>query len=97
MTKADILTYLKNHYALFKDQYDVEAIGLFGSYARDEAREDSDIDIFVKMQPKLLNMVAMKQFIENDLHKKVDIVRLRERMNPYLKQRILKDAVYAVR
>lgn len=97
MTKTDILTYLKDHYALFKDQYDVEEIGLFGSYARDEAAEDSDIDIFVKMQPKLLNMVAIKQFIENDLHKKVDIVRLRDRMNPYLKQRILKDAVYAVR
>ena len=97
MKRADILSYLRNHYALFKEKYEVEEIGLFGSYARDEASENSDIDIFVKMQPKLLNMVAVKQTIEKDLCKKVDIVRLREKMNPYLKKRILKDAVYAVR
>jgi len=97
MTRSDILGYLQDHYALFNEKYEVEEIGLFGSYARNEAQEDSDIDIFVKMKPKLLNMVAIKQLIEKDLHKKVDIVRLRDKMNPYLKKRILKDGVYAVR
>jgi len=97
MTRSDILNYLQDHYALFKEKYEVEEIGLFGSYARNEAKENSDIDIFVKMKPKLLNMVAIKQLIEKDLHKRVDIVRLRDKMNPYLKKRILKDGVYAVR
>ena len=97
MTRDDILNYLQNHYTLFREKYQVDEIGLFGSYARDEAKENSDIDIFVRMQPKLLNMIAIKQLIEKDLHRKVDIVRLREKMNPYLKKRILKDAVYAVR
>ncbi len=96
MTKMEILNYLKSHYALLKEKYGVEEIGLFGSYARDEADEESDIDIFVKMEPKLLNMVAVKQRLEKDLHRKVDIVRLREKMNPSLKKRILRDAVYAV-
>ncbi len=97
MTKLEILDYLKNHYTYLKEKYDVEAIGLFGSYARNEAKEDSDIDIFVKMKPKLLNLVAVKQLIEEDLQKKVDIVRLRDKMNPYLKKRILEDGIYAVR
>ena len=97
MTRDDILNYLQNHHALFREKYQVDEIGLFGSYARNEAKENSDIDIFVRMQPKLLNMIAIKQLIEKDLHRKVDIVRLREKMNPYLKKRILKDAVYAVR
>lgn len=96
MTKMEILNYLRSHYALLNEKYGVEKIGLFGSYARDEANEDSDIDIFVKMEPKLLNMVAVKQILEKDLHRKVDIVRLREQMNPSLKKRILQDAVYAV-
>lgn len=96
MTKMEILNYLRSHYALLNEKYGVEKIGLFGSYARDEANEDSDIDIFVKMEPKLLNMVAVKQILEKDLHRKVDIVRLREQMNPSLKKRILRDAVYAV-
>ncbi len=96
MTKLDILNYLKEHYKEFNNTYNVQKIGIFGSYAKDEATKDSDIDIFVQMDPKLLNMVAIKQLIENDLHKKVDIVRLRDKMNQYLKKRILKDGIYAV-
>jgi predicted nucleotidyltransferase len=48
------------------------------------------------MHPKLLDMIAIKQLIEKDLHQKVDIVRLRDNMNPYLKKRILRDGIYAV-
>jgi predicted nucleotidyltransferase len=96
MTKIDVLNYLSKHFQEFHNKYNVEKIGLFGSYARDEATESSDIDIFVQMHPKLLDMIAIKQFIEEDLHQKVDIVRLRDKMNPYLKKRILRDGIYAV-
>lgn len=96
MTKNDVLNYLKEHYQEFHNKYAVERIGLFGSYARDEETKDSDIDIFVQMHPKLLDMIAIKQLIEEDLHRKVDIVRLRDKMNPYLKKRILRDAIYAI-
>lgn len=94
MTKSNILNYLTEHYNEFHSKYNVEKIGLFGSYARDEANEDSDIDIVVTMQPKLFDMMAIKEQIENDLHKKVDIVRLRPKMNTYLKNRILKDGLF---
>jgi len=96
MTKQDILNYLKEHYKELHQKYNVERIGIFGSYARDEATNESDIDIFVQMDPKLLNMVAIKQLLEEDLHKEVDIVRLRDKMNPYLKKRILQEGIYAV-
>ncbi len=96
MTKSDILECLKDHYEKFHNQYSVEKIGLFGSYARDEADDESDIDIFVQMHPKLLDMIAIKQHLEESFRKKVDIVRLRDKMNPYLKKRILKDGIYAV-
>ena len=96
MTQLDVLNYLKEHYQEFHNKYNVEKIGLFGSYARNEATKDSDIDVFVQMHPKLLDMIAIKQLIEEDLHHKVDIVRLRDKMNPYLKKRILRDAIYAV-
>jgi len=94
VTKSNILNYLTEHYNEFHSKYNVEKIGLFGSYARDEANEDSDIDIVVTMQPKLFDMMAIKEQIENDLHKKVDIVRLRPKMNTYLKNRILKDGLF---
>ena len=87
----------REHYQEFHHKYHVEKIGIFGSYARGEATQESNIDIFVQMRPKLLDMIAIKQLIKEDLHQKVDIVRLRDdRMNPYLKKRILRDGIYAV-
>ena len=93
--KTNILNYLKEHYSEFQDKYHVEQIGLFGSYARDEAKEHSDIDIFVKMKPSLFDMVAIKEQIENDLNKKVDIVREHKNIKPLLLKMIQKDLIYA--
>lgn len=93
MDKVNILNYLKEHYSEFQNKYGVEQIRLFGSYARDEATKSSDIDIFVKMPPKLFDMVAIKDDLEEAFHKRVDIVRLRDKMNPYLQKRILKDGI----
>lgn len=93
--KTTILDYLKEHFHEFNTKYDVEQIGLFGSYARDDAREDSDIDIFVKMKPSLFDMVSIKEQIENDLHKKVDIIREHKHMKPLFLEMIQRDVIYA--
>lgn len=93
--KINILNYLKEHYSEFKSKYNVEQIGLFGSYARDEATENSDIDIFVKMKPSLFDMVAIKEQIENDLNKKVDIIREHKNIKPIFLKMIQKDLIYA--
>jgi predicted nucleotidyltransferase len=93
MNKTNILDYLKDHYQEFKAKYDIEQIGLFGSYARDEATESSDIDIFVKMPPKIFDMVAIKEQIEEDLHTKVDIIREHKHMKPLLVEMIHKDLI----
>ena len=93
--KTNILNYLKEHYSEFKNKYHVEQIGLFGSYARDEATENSDIDIFVKMEPSLFDMVAIKEQIENDLNRKVDIIREHKNIKPIFLKMIQKDLIYA--
>ena len=93
--KTNHLNYLKEHYSEFKNKYNVEKIGLFGSYARDEATENSDIDIFVKMKPSLFDMVAIKEQIENDLNRKVDIIREHKNIKPIFLKMIQKDLIYA--
>ena len=95
MTKSFIINYLKEHKQEFKTNYNVEKIGLFGSYSRDEATENSDIDIFVTMQANLLNMVAVKEKIEDDLHKKVDLIREHKNMKSIFLEMIQKDVMYA--
>ena len=94
MTKAHILDYLSMHKSEFQKKYGVEEIGLFGSYARDEAKDDSDVDIFVSMQAKFDNVMGLKYDIEASLHKKVDLMTKHKYMKPFLLQMITKDVIY---
>ena len=95
MNKNLILNYLRENLLEFKENYSVEKIGVFGSFARDEATADSDIDIFVNMKPSLFEMVAVKNRIENDLNIKVDLIREHKNMRPFLLKMIKKDLIYA--
>ena len=94
LTQQDILNYLTQHKKEFQEKYNIEKIGLFGSYARNEANNESDIDIFVKMPPKMFNLIALKQQIEKDLKKSVDILREHKQMKPFLLNMIQKDIAY---
>jgi len=77
------------------DDYHLTALGYFGSYARGEAQPDSDIDIvFQTDRPNLLQTAILKQDLEALLDRPIDIVRLREMMNPELKSRIEREAQY---
>ena len=94
LTQQDILDYLTLHKKEFQEKYNIEKIGLFGSYARNEANKESDIDIFVKMPPKMFKLIALKQQIEEDLKKSVDILREHKQMKPILLKMIQKDIAY---
>jgi predicted nucleotidyltransferase len=93
MNSDDILAVLREFKRNHADQYGILEIGVFGSVARDEARQDSDVDIVFKTnEPNLFRTASMKAELENLLARRVDVVRLRERMNPRLRQRILREA-----
>jgi uncharacterized protein len=93
--KDDILNFLASRKAEFENKYTVTKLGLFGSYARGEATEQSDIDIVVSMQkPDAFLLLGLKEELEESLKTHVDIIRYREKMNEYLKNRIEKEAVY---
>ena len=69
------------------------AMLLFGSLARDEQHEGSDVDICVDMVPNLFNQAGVKIYLQELLGCNVDVVRMRERMNPVFKQQILKYGI----
>ncbi len=94
MKKQHILDYLRQHKEAFRQKYAVEQIGLFGSYARDEATQESDVDIFVRMKPDLFMMVGLKREIEEDLSRPVDIIRDHKNIRPSLRQMIQQDITY---
>ncbi len=95
MGREDILAVLRDFKNKFAEQYGIVELGIFGSVARDEARDDSDLDICIRTKtPDAFAMVHIKEEIEHRVHRHVDIVRVRENMNPYLKERIQKEGVY---
>ncbi len=95
MQKEDILNVLSSRKSEFRDKYTVTRLGLFGSYARGEATKQSDVDIVVSMQkPDAFLLLGLKSELEELFKTHVDIIRLRDKMNEYLKNRIEKEAVY---
>jgi hypothetical protein len=96
LSRDDILQELRNHLPQFERLYGVIRIGVFGSVARDEPRKNSDIDVVVEMkEPDLFYLVHIKETLEKDLQRPVDVIRYRDKMNPYLKTRIDREARYA--
>lgn len=94
-TTSQIIDFLRSQKDFFASEYKVKKIGLFGSYARGAGNDDSDIDIVVELEkPDLYYLIGVKQTVEEALGGKVDVVRLRDKMNAALKQRIERDAIY---
>jgi predicted nucleotidyltransferase len=97
MNKQTIINYLKNHKQILNEKYGINKLGLYGSYARDEATSSSDVDIFYDTNDKfsigILEFSSLIQKMEDDLKTKVDLVSL-ESMNPVIKYYAKQDFTY---
>ena len=95
MNRDNILTILREFKQKYAEKYGILELGLFGSVARDTAGVESDVDICIKIRnPDPYVLVHVKEELEERVRKHVDIVRVREKMNPFLKARIEKDGIY---
>ena len=94
MRREAALKVLREHKQEFEERYGVTRLGIFGSVARDEADERSDVDVVVEMAPDMFARVSLKEELETILRTKVDLVRYWRRMNHHLKTRIDREAQY---
>lgn len=95
MNRDTILTILREYKQKYAEKYGILELGLFGSVARDTAGAESDVDICIKIRnPDPFVMVHVKEDLEERVHTHVDIVRVREKMNLFLKARIERDGIY---
>ncbi|MGC9525465.1 MAG: nucleotidyltransferase family protein [Limnospira sp.] len=93
--RSQILVTLRELKPMLREKYGVTRLGIFGSVARNQATESSDVDIVIETErPNLFRMVHLKEELETALNKPVDLIRYRNRMNSHLKHRIEKEAVY---
>lgn len=96
MTKTEVLEYLKAHKTEFKERFGVIKIGLFGSFARDEQREDSDIDLAIEIEKErktLKNFFGLQRELEAQFGKKVDL-GIENALKPIVKEYIQKEIIY---
>ena len=94
MTRSEVLDLLRTHKQILADRFGVTDLALFGSFARDEATEDSDLDILIKFDgPATSKTYFGAQFYIEDLTgRKVDLVTdqaLRLELRPYVESEAL--------
>jgi uncharacterized protein len=95
MLRKEILEILRTFKEEYAEKYGTATLGLFGSAAREECQEDSDVDVVVKLKKQdLFNLIGIKQDLEGTLHRHVDVISYREQMNAFLKNRIDKESLY---
>lgn len=96
MSKKEILNFIRSKKELLYNRYGVNTIGLFGSYAKNENGEISDIDIVVEFQndkKNIHNFLAVKRYLENNLEREVDL-GIESNLKPSIKEKVKKQIIY---
>lgn len=91
--KNYIVEFLKSKKDLLRKKYGVTKISLFGSYARGEETEESDIDFFVEMPPDFHKQCDLVEYLEEQLQHKIDVVRMHSNIRQGFLEEISKDGV----
>ncbi len=97
MNKTAIITILQTKKEELQTRFGLEKLALFGSFSRDEATQDSDMDILFELKESttfsLFDYLKLNKMLEETLEHKVDLVReakLKDALKPY----VYKDIIY---
>lgn len=91
----DCVSKLADFKRTFAKKYGITKLGIFGSVARKENTENSDIDIVVEVKkPSLKLMYDLKEALKQLFKCEVDLVRFRDSLRPLFKSNIERDVIY---
>jgi predicted nucleotidyltransferase len=94
--RYSIIRFLRDQKPFLQSEMGVRRIGLFGSYATDNARPDSDIDILVELEkPDFQLLMALQLYLEQHLGKTIDLLRVGPHLRPSFLNMIEKETIYA--
>jgi uncharacterized protein len=94
MASSKILQDKRDEILQIAAAHGAQNVRVFGSISRGEGGLKSDIDLLVKLEPgrSLLDLIAVKQDLEDLLGREVDVVT-EEAVSPYIREQVLKEAV----
>ena len=93
INRTECIQKLKTCKNVVADKFGVHSMRLFGSVARNEHNESSDVDVCVEMEPSLLRRSGLKLYLEELLNCKVDVLRIHKNMDDFLIQQINRDGI----
>ena len=92
-TRSDIIDLLEQNREAMKD-FGVRELGIFGSFAREEQTEKSDVDVLVDLKVETFDAYMDLLFYLEDLFGlKVDLV-MKDTIKPLIRNRVLRETVY---
>jgi len=93
-TLNEIKEIIKEHKGELKEKYGVKEIGIFGSYVRGEANQDSDVDILVEFEKPIgfFKFLELEEYLSNLIGIKVDLVS-KKALKPHIGKYILEEVV----
>lgn len=94
LNKEEVQRTINEHKAYIAEAFSVEKIGLFGSFARDEYTEESDIDLLVEFKrPVGFEFIELKEYLESLFQKPVDLVTVNA-LRPFMKEQVMNEVQF---
>ena len=95
-TREEYIALIASHAEELQNTFGITSLRLFGSVARNEHHEGSDVDVYVEIPPKVFLLVRLKAYLEELLDNPVDIIRKHQYLNPFLLKEIEKDGIEVI-
>ena len=95
-TREEYIALITSHAEGLQNTFGITSLRLFGSVARNQHHDGSDVDIYVEMPPKFFLIVRLKAYLEALLGCPVDIIRKHQHLNPFLLKEIEKDGIEVI-
>ncbi len=94
MTRDELLQTLREHKPVLQERFGVRSLSLFGSFARDEGRDDSDVDVLVEYDGPATSksFFGVQFYLEDLLGRRIDLVTnkaLRREFRPYVERDLI--------
>ncbi|MBR6017508.1 MAG: nucleotidyltransferase family protein [Paludibacteraceae bacterium] len=84
---------LKQHAPILRERFGMTSMTLFGSVARGEQTDDSDVDVLVEMPPKYYEACAANDYLEEITGCRVDMIRRHKNLTPFFVKQVERDGV----
>ena len=95
-TREEYIALITSHAEELQNTFGITSLRLFGSVARNQHHDGSDVDVYVEMPPKFFLIVRLKAYLEALLGCPVDIIRKHQHLNPFLLKEIERDGIEVI-